>query len=161
MGSSKYSKETPLEVVWMRPHVVSWGRSMNVFETLAEIKGGMRELDVSESSVSFVVAENRALDDTLKDQPEIKNYRSRDRFDGFDEAKYFRANVLPPNIEIILVGRRGGIVLSHSFHAPNAPLPIPVGVFFENMDFPTGYLFSHAVDLLKAFPSKPNTKRKR
>jgi hypothetical protein len=161
MSTNKYSKDTPLEVVWMRPHVVSWGRSMSVFETLAEIKSGMRELDVLESSISFVVAENRALDDTLKDQPEIKNYRSRDRFDGFDEAKYFRENVLPLNIEIILVGQGGGIVLSHSFHAPNAPLPIPVGVFFEEMDAVSDYFSSHVIGLLKAFPAKQKKRPRR
>lgn len=161
IGTNKYSKANPLEVTWIRPHVASWGRSMSIFETIAEIKHGVSELNVSEHHVSYIVAENRELDDVLKGQPEIKSYKSRVNFEGFDEAKYFRSNALPPNVEIILVGRGGGIVLSHSFYAPNSPLPIPVGVFFEKMDKITDYFATHAISQLKAFPSKQKKRRKR
>lgn len=161
IGTNKYSVDTPLEITWIRPRVSSWGRSISIFETLAEVRRGIGEFNVSDKTVSFTVAEKRGVDASPEDQPDIKSYRARKNFDGFDEAKYFHSNAFPPNLEIILVGQGGGIVLSHSFYAQNAPLPIPVGVFFESMDFVSEYFSSHAVDLLKAFPSRPNKKRKR
>ena len=157
--TNRYTVENPLQVTWIRPQLTSWGRSKSLFMALADIRKGLKETAGSEKTVTLCLAENRHLEDLHTKLPEIKAYQSRENYDAFDSVRYFRSGGLPPNVEIILVGGLGGLLLSHSFGASNCPLPIPVGIYFENMQPVMNYLTSNALDQMKAFPTKPIKRR--
>ncbi|NWK54969.1 hypothetical protein HW115_05070 [Verrucomicrobiaceae bacterium N1E253] len=158
IGAGEYTKDTPLQVTWIRPQTPSWGRSKSLFMAIADLRKGVEEIAGSERVISLCLAENRYSEDQRVKLPDLKLYQSRKNYEAFDAVKYFRSVGLPPNVEIILVGEVGGLVLSHSFGSVNCPLPIPVGVYFEDMKSVMDYFSSYALNHMRSFPSKPHKK---
>jgi hypothetical protein len=123
IAEREVSIEVPLKIIWVRPAVVTWGRSIGILEAIDRLRETSRL--VSTGAVQIELWENRRGFEG-KTMVEQRSYRP-----WFDDLRRFTSDKIPPDLEMLLIGDSGGLVLTHAFTPPQACFPCPIGVYFE------------------------------
>jgi hypothetical protein len=146
LSQREISPSYPLRIAWLRPRVESWGRSSSFLESVSAIRKLSNANGLKKGSVVFQLWENR------QDWVEEKKPYLRYYWPWFDDVKYFRSSALPLKMEIVLLGDKDGIAVTHAFTHPNSPFPCPIGVCFSKNDN-IGSLVSDSIEpILKSLP---------
>ena len=124
ISEREVSVDAPLKIIWIRPAVVTWGRSIGFLDAIERLWNTSRE--VADGAVQIELWENRSGFDE-KSMPQQRSYKP-----WFYDLKRFNSEKIPPKTEMLLIGDAGGIVLTHAFTPNNACLPCPIGVYFED-----------------------------
>ena len=123
LSEREVSVHSPLKIVWIRPAVDSWGRSIGFLEAIEAIRDvGRRAL---KDAVQIELWE-RSGGGTSNTGPEQRSYGP-----WFNSLKRFPSRNIPGKTEMLLVGDAGGIVLTHAFSPYQSCFPCPIGVYFE------------------------------
>jgi hypothetical protein len=123
ISEREVSIEAPLKIIWIRPAVVTWGRSIGFLDAIERLRETSRE--VLKGAVQIELWENRNGFDE-KSMPEQRSYKP-----WFYDLRRFTSDKIPPKMEMLLIGDAGGIVLTHAFTPPQACFSCPIGVYFE------------------------------
>lgn len=123
ISEREVSIETPLKIIWVRPAVGSWGRSINFLEAIDWLRNA--SCDVLKGAVQIELWENRGGFEG-KSMPKQQSYKP-----WFDDLRRFTSGRIPPTVEMLLIGDAGGIATTHAFTPPKACFPCPIGVYFE------------------------------
>lgn len=119
LSEREVSTDSPLRIVWIRPAVRSWGRSIVFLEAIAYL----REIISREANKGEVTIDLWEKIGGIT-KPEQRSYEK-----WFDGLKRFPAKNIPEKVEMLLVGDAGGLVLTHACTPPQAGFPCPIGVF--------------------------------
>jgi hypothetical protein len=126
ISEREVTTETPLKIVWVRPAVKSWGRSIGFLESISALREAAHGFAKGEVEIELWEQSGRFEE---KGFPQQRSYEK-----WFDKLKRFSSSRIPPKVEMLLVGDAGGIVLTHAYTPAKSCFPCPLGIFFEEND---------------------------
>lgn len=144
-------KNAPLRIIWIRPAVESWGRSLTFLNSIQHILTWSKELHGG--AVQLELWANWIEDHDPVDPP-LRFYR-----DWFANVRVFRSKEVPPKTEMLLIGNSDGLILTHAFTPPQSRFPCPIGVCFEQNEGIRRLIVSEIEPKLRSLPSLPTDQK--
>ena len=152
ISEREVSVETPLRIVWVRPAVASWGRSIGFLDSIGRLRDASREVAVGAVSIELWEQSGNF------EGREFPWQRAYEKW--FDKLRRFSSEMIPPKVEMLLIGEAGGIVLTHAYTPPGGCFPCPLGVFFgEHANF-QNLMASEVHGGLRSLPRLAKKKKK-
>jgi hypothetical protein len=147
ISNRSFTQESPLKIVWLRPSVDSWGRSIAFLDAIKKLRGIVSDFSgLSKRDVKFELWENRYVSNN-KIEERLKAY-----WPWFDDVRFFRSNEVPSKMEMIIVDNNGGIAVTHAFTPPQACFPCPIGVAFKSNEMIQKLVMEKITPELRSLP---------
>jgi hypothetical protein len=151
LSEREVTTDSPLRIVWIRPAVSSWGRSIGFLEALEHL----REIINREALKGAVTIELWEKSGGIT-KPQQRSYEK-----WFDSLKRFSSKEIPDKVEMLLVGDTGGLALTHAFTPPQSGFPCPIGVFFRDHPAIQELMKSEVHGGLRSLPKLAKKKKKK